>query len=77
MREKNIYIFYLVNKKSLSYIIRTLKKVLQLILLLTPNQATFYNKKTKAYQFQLWSVHSLPSRYSMNEYYEYKEDRRI
>jgi len=37
----------LVNQKSLSYIIRTLKKknLLQLILLLIPNQANLYNNK--------------------------------
>jgi len=57
-----IYIFYLVNQKSLSHIIITLKNLLQLVLLLIPNEATPYNQKIAAYQFLLCLVHSLPSR---------------
>ena len=49
-------------EKFKSYHTNTLKNLLQLVLLLIPNQATPYNKKIAAYQFLLCSVHSLPSR---------------
>ena len=57
-------LFYLINQKSLSPVIRTLtkKNLLQLVLLLVPNQATLYNKQKTAYQFLLCSGHRLPSR---------------
>jgi len=40
--------FYLIYQKSLSHIIRTQKSLLQLVLLLIPNQATLYKKKTSS-----------------------------
>ena len=64
--EKRIFFLHLVNQKSLSHIIRTLKKK-KLVLLLIPNQATLYNNKKQQHTSSCYAQYTVYLQGKTNE----------